>query len=324
MPKLPPATSFIRKPLWCNIILMPEETKSKEEILKGIYETVYNEGYFKIFDEYYPKIERVKEITDLNTLQAVIRNVTTVFQEDPWYRGHPRKNLDLVAPIFRGNNSQDVYFDERDKISHWMRFASFRCDNPPKSDDYPSWLYLMRHHGLKTRLLDWSTSVLTALFFALDNLDSDGELIMLSPSHMNFRTMGTFGVCTHDSPVIRELCKAPITGSKPVLYDDIDKKPLKELIPAACFYPKEIDLRMFIQQSVFSVHSNNTPIDKFQNPEFFVHRFIIPKEAKPEYLRFVCLSCGIKQDKLFPDLDNLSEVINHQIFPKVRSRYIPE
>lgn len=303
--------------------MVPEETKSREKILKEIYQTVYNDEYFKIFDEYYPKVEKVKEITDLNTLQAVIRNITTVFQEDPWYRGHPTKNLDLVAPIFRASIATDIYFDEKDKISHWLRFASFRCENPPKSDDYPSWLYLMRHHGLKTRLLDWSTSVLIALFFALEDLDKDGELIMCSPAHMNFRTTGTFGIFTHDSSIIQELSKSPITGSQPVFYDDISRKQLKDPISAACFYPKEIHLRMFIQQSVFSIHSDNKPIDKFQNPEFFVHRFIIPKKVKPEFLRFVCLSCGIKKDKIFPDLDNLSKTINKQFFSKVRSRYIP-
>lgn len=98
--------------------MVPEETKSREEILKEVYQTVYNDAYFKIFDEYYPKVEKVKEITDLHTLQAVIRNVTTVFQEDPWYRGHPTKNLDLVAPIFRGSIATDTYSDEKDRISH--------------------------------------------------------------------------------------------------------------------------------------------------------------------------------------------------------------
>jgi len=300
-----------------------KKVKSEKEILKDIYKTVYNDQYFQIFDEYYPKIKGAKEITDLNTLQSVIRNVTTVFQEDPWYRGQPKKNLSLVAPIFRGQVNSDTYFDERDKISHWLRSASFRCQNPPKEDDYPCWLYLMRHHGLKTRLLDWSTSALIALFYAIENFDEDGELIMLSPAHMNFRTTGTFGIFRHDNNIIQELSKAPITGSQPVFYDDITKKTVKEPIPAACFYPKEIDLRMFIQQSVFSIHSNNIPVDKLQSSEFFVHRFVIPKEVKPDFGRFVQISCGITEDKLFPDLDNLSKTINNRIFSQVRSRYIP-
>lgn len=303
---------------------MARKVKSKKEILKNIYKTVYNEKYFQIFDEYYPKIKKIKEVTDLNTLQSVVRNVTTVFQEDPWYRGQPKKNCDLVAPIFRGNVTPDAYFEERDRISHWLRFASFRCKNPPKEDDYPTWLYLMRHHGLKTRLLDWSTSVLIALFYAVQDLGEDGELIMLSPSHMNYRTTGTFGIFTHKSFIIQELSKSPITGSKPVFCDDISKKVLKKPISAACFYPKEINLRMFIQQSVFSIHTDNIPIDKLQNSELFVHRFIIPKEVKLEFSRFVCLSCGITEDRLFPDLDTLSKAINNRIFSKVRTKYIPE
>jgi hypothetical protein len=298
--------------------------KKIKKILREKYEEVYNNQYLKMFNEYYPKVREVKEIRDLNTLQSVIRNVTTIFKEDPWYRGHPKKNLDLVAPVFRGSNTSEAYFDERDKISHWLRFAPFRSENPPKEDDYPSWLYLMRHHGLKTRLLDWTTSVLVALFFVVEDFDEDGELIMLSPAHLNYRTFGTFGILRHDSPITQELCKSPITGSQPVIYDDIEKKPIKKPISAACFYPKEINLRMFVQQSVFSVHTDNIPIDKLQNPEFFVHRFIIPEEVKMDFARFVNLSCGLRKDKLFPDLDNLSKTINNSILSPVRSKYLFE
>lgn len=57
---------------------------------------------------------------------------------------------------------------------------------PPGPRTEFEWLFLMQHHRLPTRLLDWTESPLTALFFAIDGEPSkDGSLWCLDPVALN-------------------------------------------------------------------------------------------------------------------------------------------
>jgi hypothetical protein len=52
-------------------------------------------------------------------------------------------------------------------------------------------LFLMRHYGIPTRLLDWTESFSIALFFALKNADdTDAVVLLLDPYELNRRTIG--------------------------------------------------------------------------------------------------------------------------------------
>jgi hypothetical protein len=70
----------------------------------------------------------------------------------PWYYG--KRGPKIL------NRNQEWQF-----LHRFRRFA-----NPQVTTDSALWeaLFLARHHGLPTRLLDWSTSPLVALYFAID------------------------------------------------------------------------------------------------------------------------------------------------------------
>lgn len=95
-------------------------------------------------------------------------------REEAWFRGQADYSKELSPGIFR-----DDKYDEAEMYEEFIRRYP---DHSNSHKNIFEWLTLMQHYGLPTRLLDWSTNLLVALFFAAnEDQDKDGAVFAFNP-----------------------------------------------------------------------------------------------------------------------------------------------
>lgn len=104
------------------------------------------------------------------------------------FRGHRRKDWKLGLHGIVDDASLDRHFRQ-----FKLRCMEFPPPHYIEEWDELRWLYYAQHHGLKTRLLDWTKDPLVAIYFAVENILSHGDdetdfgaIWVLHVHHRNF------------------------------------------------------------------------------------------------------------------------------------------
>ncbi len=199
---------------------------------------------------------------------------------------------DLIPGVYRYNRDR-LY--EQNVCSDFITKAPARYPKScPSLGDAASWLILMQHYRLPTRLLDWTESPLVALYFAVSKHKCfPGALWALNPYRLNCPPQ----ILNPQSGRIQPIFKAayaPVTECTHKI--------------VAVMAPHE-DLRVLVQQSAFTVHGLTGPLNKLENNANFLAKIEIPSEQKPKFKEYL-KNLGIRISSLFPDLEHLAEDIS--------------
>lgn len=130
-------------------------------------------------------------------LHEVATDVVEWHPTFPWFRGEPRDSCTPLTPmIFRTPRRELHYdqaklkghhYDENNLLQRFRRRAHLMgLPIVPLRRETDKWLFLARHVGLPTRLLDWTESAIIGLYFAL--FEAQPVVWMLNPYELNRRS----------------------------------------------------------------------------------------------------------------------------------------
>lgn len=262
------------------------------------------------------KVNDWNELNDIlfdGTWDSNIKRYRSTFA----YRGMSVASYNLSNGLMRlGKPYKNM---EKNLIKQFKKYAKRHV---VEQDDDWHWLSVAQHHGLPTRLLDWTYSPLIALHFAtveLDKYEEDGAVWKVNYSDVH-NLLQDEQTSSLDALGARIFTADALAETIPNL-EALDSRSARSYVIAVFFEPPAIDDRIVNQFAYFSVLSKSdlSMDDWLKMPhvvgEVEAVKVVIPKELKWE-IRDKLDQSNINERVLMTGLDGLCAWLKRHYKPR--------
>lgn len=213
--------------------------------------------------------------TEVNSFAELLSVFEKYNPKFTFFRGVVDKSFELRTTASRMSVKQDEIYKVEKAI-----FESFKQQAIPFLEFTPrdewEWLALAQHHGLPTRLLDWSKNPLVSTYFAVEKEPTKDAAIYVLTDR-----------------------KEPIDTKD---YSDPLELPNNE--PVRRYTPPHLTGRIISQSGIFTVHNElHLPFYSDQ-----IKKIIIPSRLKKSF-REQLYKFGVHKASIYPGLDGISDHI---------------
>lgn len=235
------------------------------------------------------------------------------------FRGMCNSDYKLISSFRR--NCRNKLTLEKAILRNFSKYAVL--DEPDLTSSVWRQLILGQHHGLPTRLLDWSYSPLVALHFATDDnsfdkLDmSDAVVWMVSLPEINDMLPHPYQneIQQNGSYILTVEMLENIVQS----LDQYDKD-MKD-VSFAFLEPPSIDSRIINQYSLFSIMpSDIVELDGFLATKAIKTRKVIIDKAAKWSIRDMLDQMNMNERIIYPGLDGLASWLKRHYYVRDRAR----
>ena len=210
------------------------------------------------------------------------------FQPDTRYffRGVKKETFQLIPTIGRIEENILSYFNEKTIFKIFKNQALPFLSHRPINDW--EWLAIAQHHGLPTRLLDWTSNPLIALYFAtesdIDDIDNDNFAVYI------------------------------LIKKEGIIYDIPIHSPFETKDVMLISIP-HVTSRIKNQFGCFTIQEDpKVPLDELQKQKN-IRKVVFSNRLKKDF-RKKLNAYGINASSIFPDVDGIAKHLRNTIIDK--------